>query len=307
MRVMIRHTRFLPTLLLLITTLFSSNLAHARWVNIKPTGGKKAVIQIAGRQRTFHRLSPGQSMIYNLTNITQLRIDTRVDFYGRQSSEEVYTFRLAPDNADGVLYARASIRESTVTYKDQENRIGEVRTLIVDFPLGSETLTVSLDPEAPRPVFFRAMQERASAKAGITWIAIDPVQYPESVHLLSRDDVLDYYTIDEQGLLTFQCNGPAQVRVLARAMLDETMRGRYSFPVTVYEDGIQKANHSFSTSFSRVAEIIDRPDLRPSRGEEFYIEVPRGRHDYTFSTYENGAQVILRFFLGEADLRRTSD
>ncbi len=275
----------------------------AQWDVIRPAkGGRRTVLVIEDKEWAYWRLKPGQSMSFDLQP-GEYRVITRADLSDTKRKESTYTFRIGIDDPKGRLYSRATSRDkqSHARGKDQ-SRIGKSRTVYLTSENGNQTMTISLGKEAPRPVYFRVQVEAKAYRSGTEYVAVTPSSYRDAHSIATNEDINTYYAVDEEQRLTLDVNGPTTIRVLARLMLDESMRGEIKFPLQVFEDGALKNTYSLTTSASQVSTLMDRNDVLPSRGESFFIEVPRGRHKYNFVPPERQFEIMLRFFLPEDDL-----
>lgn len=275
------------------------------WATVKPKqGGKKTTLLIYGKRRTYYRLAPGESMEYQIGKNDPVRIFTRADIRGSKAKETIYSFRVGFNRNKTRLMARASIPDKNVTIRGKESAATESRIIEVDGQTTPKTLVIKLGSKAAHPVFFRVQRERPEPDIDGHYIAITPVGYTKAVGLSVRENLTTYYQVDEEKRLTVEVNGPTTMKILARVMLDDSMRGTIKFPLAVYEDGTLKNTYRISTTASDVSVLVDRPDRRPTRGDDLYLDVPEGRHRYSFELPENQYDAILRFFLPEKDLAR---
>jgi len=280
-------------------------LQAAEWATLKPSrGGKKTSLLISGKRRDYYRLAPGEIMEYSISKGDPVRIFTRADLRGSKSNETIYSFRLGFDRDNTRLFARASTPDSTVVIRGKAATATESRVIEIDAQKNPRKLVVRLDSKAEHPVFFRVQRERPEPDINGHFVAITPVSYTQAVGLSVRENLTTYYYVDPNRKLSVEVNGPTTMKVLARVMLDDSMRGTVKFPLAVYEDGTLKNTYRISTTASDVSLLVDHPDRRPTRGDDIYVVVPEGRHRYTFELPENQYDSILRFFLPEKDLTR---
>jgi len=295
-------------LLALAFILLSAPLANAyEWVTLKPTGGKKQTLTINGKKRTYYRLAPGESMQYNVSKYDKVRIITRADLKKSKLKETIYSFRLGYDAGNTQLYARATTADAKVLIGKKKGVVGEDRILMVNNPEGGQTLKLKIGKTAKEPVYFRVQRERIEPIRKAKYVAYNPRKYDKLINLTVRENITPYYLIDKDQKLKVEVNGPTTFKALVRVMMTDDMRGDIKFPIAVYEDGKLKNTYRISTTASEVAVLHDHPEYRPSRGDDMYIEVPKGKHTYSFALPENGKEVILRFFVPEKDLNKEAD
>ena len=278
-------------------------LQASDWTTLKPKrGGKKSTLVIQGHKRTYYRLAPGESMEINLGKNDPVRIFTRPDLRRSKAEEVVYTFRLGFSSQSTHLLARATTPDTTVAIRGKAGAAGDSRVIDIEGSKDPRVLHLKVGAKANHPVFFRVQREHPEPVMDGHFVAITPVSYTKAVGLSVRENLTTYYMVDPEKRLNVEVNGPTTLKVLARVMLDDSMRGQIKFPIAVYADGALKNTYRISTTASEVSVLVDRPDRRPSRGDDLYIEVPEGRHRYSFELPENQYDAILRFFLPEKDL-----
>ncbi|MBS1262748.1 MAG: hypothetical protein MAG453_02111 [Calditrichaeota bacterium] len=275
------------------------------WVTLGPENdGDTVGFMIAGHERLYHRLEPGESMFYDISDHDRIRIITRADMRASDERELVYTFRLGYEEDDLRLYARAATADKGVALKDRNDVAGDSRILVKDTPSGADYLYATVDRDAPVPVFFRVQRDRFETIRQEDFVAYTPTRYENPVKVSVRENVITYFGVDPKGNLEVTVIGPTVMKVLARVMMEDHMRRKIKFPLAIYEDNVLKRTVLISTSASDVAVLPDHPDRRPTRGDDIYINVPEGQHKYTFDLPENEYDSILRFFIPESDLGR---
>lgn len=293
------------TLVLLLLPLAAPPAGAARWKTLRPDGGKKTTLLVKEKPWNYWRLKPGEEMNFTVDVPGRYRVITRAELGTRMKKEATYTFRIGIDDPEGILYSRATIPAKTVQRKGKAKlKIGARRIVELEVPSGAETITIRLGRKARYPVYFRVQRENDIAAGRVNYVAITPESYLDALGVFVHEEGVTYYFIDKEGSLSLHVNGPTTLKVLARILMDDTMRGRIKLSVAVHEDGVLKNTYALSTSPSQIAEVPERANLRPSRGESFYVEVPKGRHRYSFTLPENNREVFLRFFLPEQDLAR---
>ncbi len=294
--------------LFLLIILVALPVYSARWELAKPAeGGKRAIVEVKGNEWSYWRIKPGESMTFDLQP-GNYRIITRVDFGKTKSRETTYSFRIGFNEDKGELYARASERNKNVKVKGRSKaRIGDSKTVEISTTSEQQSMTISLGRKARHAVYFRTQRESENYSENTKYVAITPTSYVDAVSIMTHEEVSTYYVVDEETKLTAEINGPTTLKVLARLLMDDSMRGTIKVPMAVLEDGLLKNTYPIRTSASKVSEVLDDPGLIPSKGEPMFIEVPRGRHRYNFSIQDTTEEVILRFFLPEKDLAREAE
>ncbi len=289
----------LPLLLVLILIQYSF-AKSARWEVVRPDGGKRSVLTVGGTERAYWLLEPDQSMTFKMDANSSYRIITRAKMPSTRS-EVIYSFRIKRGDED-KLYSRAAERSKGSKIKNKKGRVGESREIYLESNGNNEEVTLRIGSKAKYKVYFRIQKEGAEFTSQVKYVAITPTGYQDAVSVFFNEAQSTYYRVDKERMLTVDVNGPTVLKVLARVMMDESMRGQLKIPITAFQDDKAKKTYSIQTKFSGVSTLPDYPSLVPSRGETFYVIVPAGRHRHTFELPEDDGQVILRFFLPEDDL-----
>ncbi len=295
---------------LILSMIGNTSAIAGRWNTLEPdSGGDRVRLVVSGNTRTYYRLEPGETMSLDIseTDGGKYRIITRADMSGHDRNEVVYTFRIAIDNEEERLYSRASEPTRSVHRRGlEEDRIAQSRTLELEIPAEAEYITIRIGSSSNDAVYFRVQHEQEEYSESADYVFYSPRSYSQAVGISTRERVSTYYMLDDADRLNVEVIGPTTLKVLTRVLLDESMRGRINYSIATYEDGVLKNTFPLSTIASQISVILDQPGVIPSRGESFYVEVPAGRHRYSFTLPENHRQVALRFFIPEQHLTRSS-
>lgn len=290
---------------MVIALLLPTNGQASAWRTIRPLkGGKKITLVIDGSKRTYFRLDKGQQMEFKAEKGADFRIYTRVDLRKKKSKEAVYTFRAGYNQHSTRLFARASTPDKSVLLKGKPSVVGKARSIRLSPPEDAQTLVIKMTPNTDDPVFFRVQRERSEIINNDEFVTLTPDAYKKTVTVSVRENLSTYYFVDAEKNLNLTVNGPATVKILARVMMDDSMKGKIKFPLAVYQDAKKLHTYQIETNASEVAILPDYKDMRPTRGDAFYIHVPEGRHRYNFELPANHNKAILRFFIHEKDLKK---
>ncbi len=266
-------------------------------------GGKKKIVIVGGNEWIYYRIDPGKSMEFELVNPVEHRIITRAEFEGNKKKEAVYTFRLNWGGKIDRLVSRATERTRTIHEKGKEERLGVGKTFEFFQEDVPQVLTISIDTDATRSVYFRVQQKRPEFADIVDYIAIHPSQYVERMEVNTRDLLSNYYCIDPEQKLRVDLFGPTVLKVHARLAVERSSNKKHIRTISVYEDGIHQDNYELLLEASSVSTFTTSNDSIPTSAETIYIEVPKGNHRYQFSLLEGDTdRVGLRFFLPEKDL-----
>jgi len=97
--------------------------------------------------------------------------------------------------------------------------------------------------------------------------------------------------------------GPAEVRIYCRTNFDKTIKEKSKFALGVFENGKSVKKFTGIARKSSRTVYIDRTDLMPSTLHKYTLEVPSGRHNYTFKKVNSAApNIAVRFKMKENSL-----
>ena len=267
-------------------------------------------IFVAGKDRPYELLSPGQPKLITVRGPGELRLVSRARFKPADKDGIRYALRVAVDGGmeQEVVYEDVA-RSRTAMFRDgtlgMPGRLMEYR---IQLRRGYHNVSVVPSQESPQVFFrhlFKPTKERRRA-----WVSVTPLQDPKLVELVSREKIVPYYRNEPGKAFDLEIIGPTELRVFTRLENTPEMRGRIQYRLQVREN--DRVINTFQLS-SRRSDITVYGDsqydeLVPGRAVEIVIPVPKGRHRFQILPMDQDKSTLLaRFMLPRSDLALTAE
>ncbi|MCF7810069.1 hypothetical protein K9N50_03675 [bacterium] len=299
----ISNSRFFLWLVLFSVIFPSSETKSSKWQKITPDGGERVVLEIIGNEWEYYRLEPGERMTYDVSDYSECRIITRADFRDTRKKELVYYFRLGWNDENGDLIARAGIRASkNVRLKGTKYRVGESQIVEFSDLHDNNKLTLELNDTAEHPVYFRVQYLKKEFTDETEYTSYDPSHHEVKVEIVTHETTSDYYLIDNSGKLCYEIIGPAILKINVRIAMDLNEKNCVRKQLDIYDNEKMKDSEELQFTRSKVSTFRDNSLFIPSKAETFYIEIPKGKHQYRFKLSDNVNHVYVRAYIPDDDL-----
>jgi len=275
---------------------------------LKPDkNGKRVEIQVIGKDRTYYQLDRKHPIVVNVEGPVKIKVYSRLDMEKYSTSKKVDYKIYVDDNGKKTHYTRSAKLSRGIEFsKTGRGKIGGARDFILNVREGRHKIRFYLGSKDEKIVYLRLLKESRNIPKKVDRVEIHPQQFTKLVKILVKEGEYDYYRVSDTDSLSFKVIGPATVKVLSRLEYSMVMNGGKKYRIAVKEDGKLLNTFMFSTELSEVA-IYDEnnAELKLSRGDDFYIEVPKGQHTYTFEVQDHGKSALLKFYIPITDLNNT--
>lgn len=295
--------RIKSTLILVIFTcmLMSNPLTASDWDYTSKVEGDKIKLSIKGKSTTYWTLDKSKPTRIKVSGPTKLKVYSRAVLPGKKK-EGVYGIVTLLDGDKRYFIGRGTAYSKRVKNQGKsKQRIGEARSIYFDVPPGEHVYELTLPEDAKNPVFVR-FYTKSNQPATTSWIAYLPRNHTEEVHISVKEREYIYYRTTRDEPVELDVIGPTRIRCVARLEFDHTMRGERLFRVQVWENGNVLLTKALTGIISGTATYSAPCESVVSKGENFYIEVPPGKHRLKVNTPDTGISVLFRFYLPEKDL-----
>ena len=294
--------RLFSTLLFGVLISLQANLSYAtEWDLLNPDKGKRALLEIGGKKRSYWMLDRTNSVVYNVSGPCELKVYTRMRL-GKTKDEGIYSFLVYIDNERQSLIARASeYTKNAVNPKRKTERLTESRKIIFDVPPGNHEYRFELPEETKDVIYLRSLIPNHNNNP-VSYIAYLPRSFPEEVRIVVKENEYIYYRCAKNNYIELEVIGPTQVKCISRLEFDFTMRGKKHYRIQVNENSKVVLTDYFNADISGVASYSDPSKTVLGKGDTFFIDVPEGRHRYRVTTPDQDISVIFRFYIPEKDL-----
>lgn len=284
---------------------FANAQTSSKHKYLKPVNSKDPVsVVIKGKAKDYYTIKTKQATQIKLTGPGKLRLLTRGQFLpgqaGKMKYEIIYTIDGGTPN---ILKANAVARSIDATYI-----IGTmgVPAQLVDFEIllgpGQHNIDFKLNknnsPVAARFAFTPAKSRKKD------WIAISPSNNQEVVELATKEILTSYYRFSPEKPLKVEINGPTELQVLTRAEFQYKMRGAIHYRIQVKMDNKVINTYQLSSKRSEIATYKNDKKLVPGKGNEFVINIPRGKHTIEMIPLDKDKNSILgRILIPKKDVK----
>ena len=301
---MIKSTHKILTVVYLIlwfTVAIGTEAFASEWKLIKPVGGKKDILEINGKKRSYWKLDKDNSLVVKTVGPGELKVYTRMELNQKQN-EGVYSFITLIDGERQPLAARATeYSKSAKNPKQKNQRLGKSRTIFYDIPPGEHEYRFKVSEDSKDVIYARFLVSNQHEEE-ISYIAYLPRSFPEEVRITVKEREYIYYRSNRSEHIELEVIGPTRVKCVSRLEFDHSIRGIKPYRVQVSQNDQVILTDFFNAKISGTASYSEKSDKVLGKGEIFYIDVPEGKHRYRISTPDPDISVIFRFYLPEKDL-----
>ncbi len=270
--------------------------ARRLWSAFSPEAhdGKVPVL-VNSKERTYYRLKKGQGeQILRVTGPGTLRVISRVP-YSKRNKDEEYRISWTMEDTDGGDFVHAVRRAKDAVRKSDNRKVTRGRSNEIEIPAGQHLVRLQLKDSPTTVAYMRYHLRQMEPMDRSRNVDIQALDNPKTRMIQAGDAVVSYNVLPSERELSVEVEGPTFLKVISRLDWNQTMTGTQKYTLRVYEDGLEKQSYVLKGRPSNSSIYLDKPDSLPSRGEVIYIEVPEGRHRYTFACTGAGRELNLRF------------
>lgn len=274
------------------------------WKSFKPEKSPPRIkVLVMGKELAYYPLEQGQEILVTIEGPTRLKVLTRIEFGEEPSGEKSYYLRYERDGEKKTKFRRiATVSPTAVLADNPAIHLGSSKSIYLKVPAGKHTYRFYLGSKAAYRLYLRFYERTTNVESKPENVAFKPSQFTNAIPLVIKEDEVTYYRVGDQDSLKLSIIGPTTVKVLARLEFDPSMFTDQKFRIRVYEDGLVKQIYPLRSKRSEVAEYRDVSMKVVGDGAKFFIEVPRGKHEYQFEIVDNSRTVLLRFYIPRDDL-----
>jgi hypothetical protein len=251
----------------------------------------------------YYPLDKGQTIEIVVQGPTTLRVLSRLEFGPNTKGDKRYEYSYENDEGQkGDFQHTVTAAEAAVLSLKSEVHLGNGRNVYLKIPKGKHTYKFSLSTKALDRVYLRFYGPISDVANESGKVNFQPTKYSSAVSLMVKEQEAIYYRIGPQDSLTLSVIGPTTLEALSRLEFDPSMVTDQRFRVRVLEDGKEKQIISLHSGPSQQVDYKDKSDKIAGRAARLYVEVPRGKHDYSFQILESGYTTLMRFSIPRKDL-----
>ena len=269
------------------------------WLPIKPDQAPPPVkILVLGRQLNYYPLDPGSTIELTVQGPETLRVLSRVEFGKDTTDEKSYYLRYERgDGKKGHIGFKTTAVAGANLADNPAVHVGNARNAYIEVPAGQHVYKFSRESKDKDKLYLRFYHPTSDPETQAQNVAFSPAKYSAAVNLIVKEEQNTYYRVGPQDSVTVSVIGPTTMQVLTRLEFDATMVTDQRFLIRVYEDGRPKQIIPFRSQPSDIADYRGRSDKVTGKADKLFVEVPRGKHEYTFEILNDGHSALLRFFI----------
>jgi hypothetical protein len=269
------------------------------WLPIKPDKAPQPVkVMVRGRQLNYYPLDKGVTIELTVQGPETLRVLSRVEFDRDTTDEKSYYVRYERgDGKKGHIGCKATATAGAILADSQSVHLGNARNAYIEVSAGQHIYKFSQESKDKDRLYLRFYHPTTDMEAQSQNVVFTPTKYTAAVNLIIKEERSMYYRVGPQDSLNVSVIGPTTMQVHTRLEFDATMVTDQKFLIRVYEDGRPKQIIPFRSQPSEIADYQGRSDKIAGKADKLFVEVPHGKHEYTFEILNDGHSALLRFFI----------
>jgi len=217
-------------------------------------------------------------------------------------SEVLYGVSITRDLEKKYYIGRGSVQDKSASLVSLKGAmLSKGRNIFLKVPAGTHEFVLMLPKESKNRVFSR-FYVKSDKKKEINYIPFLPRTFPKEVKLVVKEQEYIYYRSSSDKPIELEVIGPTRIRAVCRLEFDHTMRGDKPFRVQVRESNKVLKTQALTGKVSGTASYRETSTKVAGRGENFYIEVPEGKHRLEVLTPDPNITVLFRFYIPQKDL-----
>ena len=182
-----------------------------------------------------------------------------------------------------------SIRNVVYTSKLKNDKLSSLQKFAIKVPNGKHTYSFFESGKySSTEVYFEFLEEKPKKWSDIKVPNQEVIKIQSTKSKVPRG----YYRVDKKNPIEVTLEGPMQVRIASRVEFKYFMHANAQVMLSVKENGKQIKAYKFSSNRSKKMEYTTDKEHIPGTLNKIYIDVPEGKHTYSFCV-ENEDKVVL--------------
>jgi len=264
-------------------TTFLSAIVH------KPkNNGEKIKLEIRGKERIYHELDQG--LIYknigkkfNANDSIKICIHTRTIKAPTGKKNRNYGFKVQINDRDPfeLKYKKGG---SGVKSPDRPGwDYTQSGKWFIYLPVNEKKYSIKIEPLKGNPVVYVRLTSNLIQNKGSWGNIIHTVNRQERAKIITegKKNPKKWYTIHDLSQQQFEIKGPSKIRAFSRIEYPNE-NAKEEYYLFVREDGIDLGTYYFVTEKSTMSSIVGSNES-VSKWRSLWLNVPEGKHYYTFS------------------------
>ncbi|MBD3168650.1 MAG: hypothetical protein GF307_04150 [candidate division Zixibacteria bacterium] len=271
-----------------------------KWRGVKPEGtpeylrfGKK------GQKLRYYKISENKTLKFVIYGPSTAKVWTRLGLNKTEKGDIYYTV-VVKEKGEIVDDHVTKTHMSSMRFDSELVYPGVKRTFTFKVPKGKHTYEIGLTDARGHDAYIRVYKERKKKK--VKRVLIQPREYKEVLSTVISERLSKYYLAEKDKPVEIEVIGPTKLKGYARLNFDATMKGKEKYAFEIFED------QKFLKEIKGITTKSDyhyrnKTDVIPSIAKIFYLDVPDGKHKYTFRiTNGTRAGMSFKLLMPEKDL-----
>ncbi len=281
--------------------LVPSPVMAGKSVPIIPIHGTAVKVNTGGKEKTYYLASPRNPLEIEVDGPGKLVCLTRLVFPSVSGGTERYVISVS-EGDKGLKRLTTQTEKSNATTRTQGEVLGRIRKTSLVIPEGTHKYRVAVEGTLGNGVLVKLLFTPKKGKSNL--VSMEPLSYDKVVTALVKEKLITYYVSSKKQQVHLRIIGPTKLKVAARLNYDASMKGGQRYSLAVTENNKRVVLKALATTKSAGTEYREWKDVVPGKPNSFYVTVPSGEHQYSFSLEEGLAKsVSLKFSIPKSDLQ----
>jgi len=266
---------------------FITNLAA---IVHKPKGNEDNIkLEINGKVRIYYEIDDNGLLYHNIGkqftrgDSIQVGIHTRTIKAPTGKKKRNYGFKVQINDA-APFELKYKKEGSEVTSPDRPGwNYTQSGRWYIYLPVEEKKYSIKIEPLKGNPVVYVRLNSNLINQEGSYGDIIQTVNRQNRVAIITkgRKKATNWYTLSDFNQQQYEIRGPAKVRAFSRLKFDNES-DIDNYYIFIREDGIDLGTYYFQTEKSMESTIRDSNES-VSKWRSLWLNIPEGRHYYTFT------------------------
>ena len=283
-----RNQLYRKTINLLVLVVISTNLA-AIVHKPKSKNEEKITLKIKGKERIYYELDDSGLLYKNIGKQFNNNDSLQIGIYtrtikaptGKKNRNYGLTVQIDDDMPFELRYKKGG---GKVTSPDRPGwNYTKSGIWYIYIPNKEKSTKINILPMKGNPVVYVRLTSIPIEKKGAFGEIIKTVNRQDRVSIVTsaKNKRTKWYALNNDNQQQFEIQGPLKVRAFSRMQFDYNKKTD-DYYLFVREDGIDLGTYYFRTEKSVESSIVNS-DKPTSKWRSLWLNVPKGKHYYTFS------------------------
>lgn len=280
------------TILTLFSVLYCGEIIYKNEIKF-PVFNKNS-----GDVLNYYLLKPNEKLSFQTIDLKEINIFTRIII--EKSTPKSYSYGLYQNK--GVKNIQKQVSISNTTYGLGGEKLSKYNNIKISLSKKDKDFTIK--NTSAEAILVRIDSDQIKEKQSkIEYISFTPQQFEEEITLLSSKKEYTYYSCCNNGKnIIFRLNGPVYLKVLSRAVIENSINKRIGYGYEVFSNGKLVSKFSEKSNKSLVSRLKNKPESAVTTGDTNLIFFDKGIHEIELKITESDKKQIFRFFINKSSI-----